>query len=210
MTATERARPLIVIAAGFLASLVGYPYISSPFLSSAPSSRVMIALLLPATAAVIYTLFRSLRTPRTRSREDAEQDGVEAIVLWIVVFLMTLHALVIAVLSGVRWVQPWAGRAVVVLVGLACVVIGNLLPRTRPNVAVGIRTTRTLGDRRLWMVTHRITGYVLVSVGAVTAFAGAFLAGPSIRTFTVTAVVGGAAMIGASYLRLSRRQMNGA
>src|SRR5258706_12150073 len=175
MTATERARPLIVIAAGFIASLVGYPYISSPFLSSAPSSRVMIALLLPATAAVIYTLFRSLRTPRTRSRADAEQDGVEAIVLWIVVFLMTLHALVIAVLSGLRWVQPWAGRAVVVLVGLACVVIGNLLPRTRPNAAVGIRTTRTLGDRRLWMVTHRITGYVLVAVWGGVGVAGAFL-----------------------------------
>ena len=210
MTVTERSRPLIVIGAGFLAGLVGYPRISSPFLSSAPSSRLMIAILLPTTAAVIYTLFRSLRAPRTRSHEAAEQDGVEAIVLWIAVFLMALHALVIAVVSGVGWIQPWAGRAVVVLVGLACVVIGNLLPRTRPNVAVGIRTSRTLGDRRLWMVTHRITGYVLVAVGAVTAFSGAFLAGPSIRTFTVTAVVAGTAMICASYLRLSRRQMNGA
>ena len=210
MTTTGRSRPLIVIAAGFLASLAGYPRITSPFLSTHPSSRVMIAFLFPTTAAVIYGLFRSLRTPRSMSEEAGDQDGVEAIVFWILLFLMSLHALVIAVLSGVQWIQPWAGRAVVVLVGLAFVVIGNLLPRTRPNVAVGIRTARTLADRRLWMVTHRITGYVLVAVGGVPAFSGVFLAGPSLRTFTVTAVVFGAAMIFASYLRLSRRQMNGA
>ena len=210
MTPTGRSRPLIVIAAGFLVSLAGYPKISSPFLSRAPSSRLMIAFLLPTTAAVIYTLFRSLMTRQSTSQAAGDQDGVEAIVFWIVVFLMSLHTLVIAVLSGVRVVQPWAGRAVVVLVGLACVVIGNLLPRTRPNVAVGIRTSRTLADRRLWMDTHRISGYVLVAVGGVTAFSGAFLAGPSMRTFTVTAVVAGAAMIFASYLRLSRRQINGA
>jgi hypothetical protein len=29
--------------------------------------------------------------------------------------------------------------------------IGNLLPRVRPNVAIGIRTSRTLRDRDAWL-----------------------------------------------------------
>ena len=58
------------------------------------------------------------------------------------------------------------------LFGLVVVRIGNLLPRTRPNLALGIRTPRTLADRRVWMLTHRTAGYLSVVLGIIIAIAG--------------------------------------
>jgi uncharacterized membrane protein len=81
---------------------------------------------------------------------------------------------------GVSWIQPWASRAVVVAVGVTVAAIGNQLPRTRPNMAIGIRTARTLSDRKLWMLTYRTTGYLAVALGSVTIFAALFLHGDRI------------------------------
>jgi len=54
-----------------------------------------------------------------------------------------------------------------VMLGLTMIGIGNLLPRIRPNVAIGIRTRRTLSDRGRWASAHRTAGYVVVACGVV-------------------------------------------
>ena len=53
------------------------------------------------------------------------------------------------------------------MLGLALISIGNLLPKMRPNLAIGIRTTRTLADRALWNRVHRAAGYLTVASGFV-------------------------------------------
>jgi len=65
-----------------------------------------------------------------------------------------------------------------VLLGAFLIGIGNLLPRTRPNLAIGIRTSRTLSDRDLWMRTHRIAGYLVVALGLVILVAGIAVPAP--------------------------------
>lgn len=57
------------------------------------------------------------------------------------------------------WIVPNA------LVGLTLLVAGNVLPRLRPNSALGIRTPWTLRDERTWTKTHRAGGYLLVLFG---------------------------------------------
>ena len=59
-----------------------------------------------------------------------------------------------------------------VMLGLTIVAIGNLLPRTRPNVVFGVRTTRTLSNAQLWQQVHRVGGYVTVGLGVIIAVAG--------------------------------------
>ena len=68
--------------------------------------------------------------------------------------------------------HTWGKRVVVVMLGLTFVAVGNLLPRTRPNIAFGLRTARTLANAQLWQQVHRISGYVTVAFGAVVAIAG--------------------------------------
>ena len=56
-------------------------------------------------------------------------------------------------------------RVVPIGVGVLLVVIGNLLPRARPNWFVGIRTPWTLSSDRVWEKTHRFGGHVFVAGG---------------------------------------------
>jgi len=141
---------------------------------------LLIAFALPATAAVIYVTFR----PLWRNATGPSEIGTtyKAITLHAVLFVLVLYALALATLADVPGVRPIAPRAVAVLVGVFFVAIGNLLPRTRPNLLIGIRTARTLDDRELWGRIHRTCGYLCVGFGIVVAVASAFLSRDGIQT----------------------------
>jgi hypothetical protein len=78
---------------------------------------------------------------------------------------VTIHALAVLNLSGVESLRAWGPQIVVLLFGGLFVAIGDLLPRTRPNLAFRIRTQRTLSDRIFWIRLHRRCGYVAVAFG---------------------------------------------
>ena len=200
-----RARAIIVLALGYLIGLAAYPYLSGPFLENTLSARYQVAFTLPTTALVIYVVFRSLWThDHVRSGNGAFESTYHAIVFWALLFVLALQTLVMIELTaamdmiGVRLLSP---RAVIVLFGLVLTAIGNLLPRTRPNVAVGVRTTRTLANAQLWQQVHRVGGYATVSLGIVIAFTGLVFTHEAIG-----AVVGPAAIVAASTVFVSYRK----
>jgi uncharacterized membrane protein len=199
------ARHLTVIAAGYAAGIVIYSALPGPYLSighPAPLVRLLIAFALPTAAGIIYGLLRRLwLRDRVRGTDPALESTCNAIVFRVLLFMFALHALILTALAGTAWIRPWAGRGVLVLVGLLLVGVGNLLPRTRPNVVIGIRTFRALTDRRMWMRTHRVSGYVAVGLGAVVACAGAFLSGPTLPRLIGTATAIAATLIAISYYR---------
>jgi len=141
---------------------------------------LLIAFALPATAAVIYATFRPLWRNATAPSEVV--GTYKAITVQTVLFVLVLYLLALATLADVPGVRPIAPRAVAVLVGLFFVGVGNLLPRTRPNLLIGIRTARTLEDRELWARIHRTCGYLAVGFGIVVALASAFLTRDGIQT----------------------------
>lgn len=174
-----QARAFVVLATGYFAGVIAYPYLPGPFLEQRPSARILVAFTLPTTALVIYSLFRSLWShDRVRSGNGAFELTYQAIVLRTLLFVVALHVLVMIQLTGAMdaaGLQVSAGRAVVVLLGVVMIAIGNLLPRTRPNVAVGVRTSRTLTNAQLWQQVHRAGGYATVGLGIVIAITGALL-----------------------------------
>lgn len=125
----------------------------------------------------------------------------EAIIFRIVLFVITIHAIVLASLLGLLPSGALASRVVVVLVGFVLIGIGNLLPRTRPNLTIGIRTSRTLADRRIWIQTHRTGGYIVVGLGIVIVVAGAWLSRP-----TLPHVIGAAALIATAMFLVAYRK----
>jgi immunity protein, SdpI family len=203
------ARAIAAVAAGYLAGLLAYPLLPGPFLHQQPSARLLVAFTLPTTALVIYVLFRSLwQHDRIRSGNGAFESTYQAIVLRVLLFIVALHALVMIELTPATSAIGFglAGeRIVVVMLGLVMIAIGNLLPRTRPNVAVGLRTTRTLANAQLWQQVHRSSGYITVALGVVIAVAGMVLAHGA-----VGAVVGGAALVAATSIVVSYRRHAGA
>jgi hypothetical protein len=130
----------------------------------------MVAFLLPAAVAAIDVLLRSLsRRPLDGQPVADGPTTTDAIVARVAVFVVAVHAAVLAGLLGLVPGGDWPMRIVPLLLGLVMVSIGNLLPRTRPNLAIGIRTRRTLADRASWMALHRAAGYVVVAAGVVVA-----------------------------------------
>ena len=74
------------------------------------------------------------------------------------------------------------------MLGLTLVVIGNLLPRLRPNLVIGIRTARTLSDRSAWARANRTAGYATVVAGSSLLIAGMLPSLPVIAFATIAAL----------------------
>jgi uncharacterized membrane protein len=198
-------RCFAVIAFGYIASIGVYSRLPGPYLigdSRLLFARPMIAFLLPTTAALMYWLLRSLwlRDP-FRDREETLETTYDAILLRIILFVIILHLIVLAGMTGILGGRMFAPRMVVMLLGLLLVGVGNLLPRTRPNIVIGFRTSRLMTDRSLWIRTHRVAGHVTVAVGIVIVVAGVLLS-----KSTIPRVIGTAALIGVGLIVDSYRR----
>jgi SdpI/YfhL protein family len=198
-----QARASAVLVVGYLFGLIAFPYLSGTFLEERLSARIMVAFTLPTTALVIYGLFRSLwKHDRVRTGNGAFEVTYHAIVLRVLLFVLVLHTLVMIVLTGAiaaDSLRSSASRAVVVLLGVVLIMIGNLLPRTRPNIAVGVRTTRTLTNTQVWQQVHRVGGYATVGLGVVIALTGLVLAGESVGPVISAAALFAAVTVLVSY-----------
>lgn len=166
----------------------------------------MVAFLLPAAVAVTDALLRGLCAPHPVDEPSSRNVLAiyDAIMLRFMVFVMGVHATVLVGLLGMLWGRAWAAQIVPLMLGFTMISIGNLLPRTRPNLALGIRTPRTLSDRALWIRTHRSAGYMVVACGAVIVLSAIAVPGPMGPGMIL--VVGPTALVGTCVLmRYSRR-----
>ena len=200
-----QARAIAVLVIGYLVGLIAYPNLLGSFLDEKVSARVLVAFTLPTTALVIYTLFGSLwKHDRIRSGNGAFELTYHAIVLRVLLFILALHVLVMIQLTRAMeavGLPLVSSRAVVVLLGVMLVTVGNLLPRTRPNVAVGVRTTRTLASAQLWQQVHRAGGYATVGLGIVIVITGLVLAHEALAV-----VISAAALVAATTVLISYRR----
>jgi len=172
-------RHLAAMAVAYVAGVLVYPYLPED-----TPGRPMIAFLLPTTALLTCVLLGWLwkRDP-IRHRDENGQATYEAILFRIVLFVCSIQMVVVTGLlerAGVvpHLVAPAPGRSVPILLGIALMAIGNLLPRMKPNVVIGIRTSRTLADQAAWNRTNRVAGYVAVALGAALVVIGVLMAPP--------------------------------
>jgi uncharacterized membrane protein len=152
---------LLAIAVAFVAGAAAY--------SSLPDShiyqfeRAAAAFLLPVATTITYGLLQLVkRKDPLREAGSRAAITVDIIVSVAVHFMVGLH---LVVLIGLLTLSTAVETLVILLIGSTVIVVGNLLPRTRPNLLVGIRTENTLTNRAQWIRTHRIAGYVTVGAG---------------------------------------------
>ncbi len=202
MQMTAAGMPWLAIGVGSLTSIVMYSSLPGPSLGFA---RPALAFTLPLAAAATHLILRKFWSEMTADRAvDRESEAAHReIANRLVFFIMALHLLVMLNLGGIAWIRSWGPRIVVVLFGSAFIAIGNLLPRTRPNLALGIRTARTLSDRHFWIRFHRTCGYLSVMLGVVIVTAGLLFSGHAIGE-----VVGAAALTCLAALVVTYREQS--
>ena len=171
-------------------------FVSGAFAGRLPVYPVLVALLLPLTAICVHGIIRIVAR-RTIPRHLIETAN--AIAARLVIFIIALHVLVVSNLAGVAWARAFGPRGVVVLLGVLLISAGNVLPRLRPNLAIGIRTRRMLSDARLWARMHRFAGYTTVIAGCAVGVAGLFLSGPAIGRVVSICAIGCVASLSLAY-----------
>ena len=62
--------------------------------------------------------------------------------------------------------------AILSIIGLLFIVLGNLMGKIRPNWFVGVRTPWTLSSKTSWTKTHRLAGWLFILMGVVSLAAG--------------------------------------
>jgi hypothetical protein len=208
MSNTSLLRDLAVVLAAYTAGAAWY-WLNLGVPRAAGSEElnggVLIAFLLPTTAAVVLWLFHAIETRRPVCvREPGDDAATERILFRINVFIVGLHVLVLLLVTDLRWVRNWGLQLTFLLIGALLVSVGNLLPQTRPNVFVGIRTPRSLRSRHFWMAINRAGGYVSVALGLVMIVAAVVLGGPLAGQVTLAAVLAAVGILVERYFALVR------
>ena len=153
-------------------------------------SRLEGAFLLPGTMIVVWLLLRFLpRIDPRRANYAKFSDTYDLLVNSLVALFAVMHVALLGTALG--WPISMQ-RLAPALIGLQFVILGNALPRARPNWWFGIRTPWTLSNDRVWMRTHRVGGYLLAGAGVVLLVAAAL---PRFWTFAL----GGAAVALAAF-----------
>jgi len=126
--------------------------------------RPLIAFLLPLAAAMIYFLF-DLLSPSNGGGLNAFRRIAFLCVLFIAALHVVLLTGLVAHIRQDKSVVDVIARIVPVLLGSALALVGNQLPRLRPNLAIGIRTRRALENPLVWARVNRAAGYIAVALG---------------------------------------------
>jgi uncharacterized membrane protein len=151
-----------------------------------------------------YALTRVLPRIDPRGSNYAKFGGAfDAIVVSIMLFMLGMHIIILRAALG----YPVAMQRVVPAgVGVLLVVIGNLLPRARPNWFVGIRTPWTLSSDRVWEKTHRVGGQVFVAGGILIVLAAFVMQRWAHVTLIAVVLICVATVLVYSYLEWKREQ----
>lgn len=133
------------------------------------------------TALVVALLLVIPRFEPRRANLERSATAYVAVGIAITLFVTALH--VAAVLAALGE-DVNLGMVASIGIGLAFVVMGNYLGKTRSNWFFGIRTPWTLSSDRSWTRTHRLGGIAFMAVGLLV-IVTALVAGPSVAIWVL-------------------------
>jgi uncharacterized membrane protein len=204
--------PLLIVVAAFASSAIVYPRLPDTIpthwnMDGQPndwSSRAFGALIAPMLLLFMWGLVYVLPAIDPRGANYAKFGGAfEAIIDSVMLFLLGMHIMLLRAGLG----HPVQMERIVPFgIGGLLIVIGNLLPRARPNWFVGIRTPWTLSSDRVWEKTHRLGGRLFAAAGVLIAITAIFWAKwAEVVLITLVLFVTAAVLI-YSYLEWKREQ----
>lgn len=125
------------------------------------------ALLFPVVAVLVCAGLFAL-IPRLEPLQDQLEGSADVLrTTWI--GLLCLMVLVQAAVAAPAFGLKMPVALPVLAVGLFFLLIGNVLPKSRPGFFIGIRTPWAILDTDNWIATHRLGGKLMMLAGIIIA-----------------------------------------
>ena len=157
----------------------------------------LFALLVPPGLLIVTTaIFAAI--PALEPLQDKLQGSADVLrVIWggVIGLCIFMAAMIAAPAYGIALQGSIIGLAV----GFLLVMVGNVLPKSRPGFFVGIRTPWTLTDTDNWIATHRLGGKLMMAAGAVLILLAVLPVSPEATTFVTLGIVLPALLVPIAY-----------
>ena len=197
--------PAVLVALTFVASLVVYPRLPDRVPNhwnlhnqvNGYGPKWTVTFLFPLMLLALWGLMRFLPRIDPRRANYAKMQGTYDLVVNL--SLTVLAVLHFVVLGAVMGAPVSVSRLIPAIIGVTMVILGNVLPRARPNWWFGIRTPWTMSNDRVWERTHRIGGYVISTIGVLAILAAALNIAIASAAIGIVAAVLGIGLVAYSY-----------
>lgn len=199
---------LVAIALGFSAAVYGRlpariaSHWDAQGIVNGEMSRAWGAWLMPVVLAIMAFVLPRIPAIDPRRENYAKfRSSYDLVINASMTMVAALHVAMLGVALG--WPISME-RLTPILVGSLFILLGNVMPRARPNWWFGIRTPWTLTNDRVWERTHRLGGWVFVIAGILLLLSA--LLAPAAAVAVVITVSIGAAIIPLVYSYFTWKQ----
>lgn len=112
-------------------------------------------------ATQLFCLFMTSHDPKRKNINDK----IYKLVIWICPICSMIGGIIM--FSDALDVPFPVFSILQAVIGIAIILIGNFLPKSRQNYTIGIRLPWTLNDKENWNSTHRFAGKVWIAGGLI-------------------------------------------
>lgn len=128
--------------------------------------------------AVFYFLYRKFQ--QRSSTEDNDRtarnlDILDTVILIVMVLFNALCAFLLTIMKHPALMKNKENMIFVIIstvIGVLFILLGNILPKTKPNSFVGVRMSWSTDSDEHWYITNRNCGIAMVLSGICTVIAG--------------------------------------
>ena len=139
------------------------------------------AFLFPAIILVItllYFLYRKFQEKSSKEDNDRTARNLDILDTVILIVMVLFNALCVFLLTMMKRPGMMKNKENMIFVIISCVIgvlfilLGNILPKTKPNSFIGIRLSWCMDSDEHWYIANRNCGIAMVLSGICTVIAG--------------------------------------
>lgn len=128
-------------------------------------------------AAMLAVFQKIEKKMKTHTPQNDKVFAVSMIVFLLIFWVLNIYLFYTAYTKTENITQAGMDlmRLLAIIIGVALIFIGNILPKCKQNSLMGIRTKWTLENEQVWYKTHRLGGGLFVLAGAAVILLNLFL-----------------------------------
>ena len=128
--------------------------------------------------ALVYFLYRKFQQRSSQEENDRTARNLDILDTVILIVMVLFNALCVFLLTIMKHPATMKNKENMIFViistviGVLFILLGNILPKTKPNSFIGVRLSWCMDSDEHWHITNRNCGIAMVLAGICTVIAG--------------------------------------